>query len=170
MVPHKSTRFPGVVAVPEIVNCAATMFTLRLGASWQESVSLIILRLVESGHDQKFLYEWENLKKLKRKLHDKIHFRAAPKLPIAAKESTLKKLGLEHFYSSFMFWSSMLGIATVFAIAECCKRKPKNDNVQSIMEGNVIQVAPENKKNPFWIEVDPIKRKKIIIWRALRTL
>ena len=57
-VPHRTTFFfkETMILVPEKENCLSGHFTYPKGASWQESADSILLRLLQTGHDQKFLY------------------------------------------------------------------------------------------------------------------
>ena len=56
-VPHKSTALSGLEDVPVRIRCMPTSFTMRQGGSWQDSIVGIVLRLLQTGHDQKFYYQ-----------------------------------------------------------------------------------------------------------------
>ena len=58
-VPNLNSRIGGVYEVPQRVFCRTLdCFGMPKGASWHESINSVILRLQQTGHDQKFYYRY----------------------------------------------------------------------------------------------------------------
>ena len=56
-VPHKNSRLGEMYEVPTKMRCRTMdSFGLPKGASWHESINSVLLRLQQTGHDQKFYY------------------------------------------------------------------------------------------------------------------
>ena len=55
-LPHEANSIKKLVPVPETTKCLPSSLGVMKGASWLPEVNDVLLRLFQTGHDQKFLY------------------------------------------------------------------------------------------------------------------
>ena len=55
-VPHAQVKVQNTVDVPQRTQCLPSGFAVAKGASWIDAANSVVLRLAQTGHDQKYLY------------------------------------------------------------------------------------------------------------------